>query len=359
VLKAPFPYFGGKSRAAAQIWARLGDPDNYVEPFFGSGAVLLARPGGHGKVETVNDADGLLSNFWRAVRADPASVAAYADWPVNEADLHARHLWLVGRRESLTDRLMADPDWCDVKAAGWWVWGACCWIGGGWCVGKGPWVNENGRFVRRGQGQGVPRQRPHLSDAGHGVHRVPRLSNAGHGVHRKRPHLGDAGHGVHRVPCLENEPVDRLSFLTGWFESLSKRLARVRVCCGDWSRVCGPCVTTKHGVTGVFLDPPYAHDVGRCKGLYASDCNETSAQVQQWCLEHGHDPSLRIALCGYEGEHDLLERAGWTVMAWKAQGGYSTTGKGEENTNRFRERVWFSPHCLPAGLDSVDGTLSL
>jgi len=43
-VRAPFPWFGGKRRAAALIWRALGDPPNYVEPFFGSGASLLARP---------------------------------------------------------------------------------------------------------------------------------------------------------------------------------------------------------------------------------------------------------------------------------------------------------------------------
>ena len=71
-LEAPFPYFGGKSRAADVVWQALGDVDHYVEPFFGSGAVLLARPA-PGGLETVNDKDGLLANFWRAVRADPAA----------------------------------------------------------------------------------------------------------------------------------------------------------------------------------------------------------------------------------------------------------------------------------------------
>ena len=42
--KAPFPWFGGKARIAAQVWQRFGDVRNYVEPFFGSGAVLLNRP---------------------------------------------------------------------------------------------------------------------------------------------------------------------------------------------------------------------------------------------------------------------------------------------------------------------------
>lgn len=34
-LRAPFPWFGGKSRAADIIWQRLGaDVINFVEPFF-------------------------------------------------------------------------------------------------------------------------------------------------------------------------------------------------------------------------------------------------------------------------------------------------------------------------------------
>lgn len=43
-MKAPFPWFGGKSRAASAIWGRFGDVDTYNEPFSGSLAVLLARP---------------------------------------------------------------------------------------------------------------------------------------------------------------------------------------------------------------------------------------------------------------------------------------------------------------------------
>src|SRR5271157_42331 len=110
ILKAPFPYFGGKSRAASLVWPRFGQVRNYVEPFFGSGAMLLARPEWAG-TETVNDADGLLSNFWRALKDDPAEVAKWADWPVNENDLHARHSWLVGRKATLQAWLEGDPDW--------------------------------------------------------------------------------------------------------------------------------------------------------------------------------------------------------------------------------------------------------
>lgn len=42
-LKAPFPYFGGKSRVAEPVWQRFDDVPNYVEPFAGFLAILLAR----------------------------------------------------------------------------------------------------------------------------------------------------------------------------------------------------------------------------------------------------------------------------------------------------------------------------
>jgi len=58
MLDTPFPYFGGKSKIADIVWKRLGDVPNYVEPFFGNGAVLLRRPHKPG-IETVNDKDGL------------------------------------------------------------------------------------------------------------------------------------------------------------------------------------------------------------------------------------------------------------------------------------------------------------
>ena len=75
MLKAPFPWFGGKSRVAAQVWERFGDVPNYVEPFAGSLAVLLGRPTAAG-TETVNDLDCYLANFWRAVAADPVGVSS-------------------------------------------------------------------------------------------------------------------------------------------------------------------------------------------------------------------------------------------------------------------------------------------
>jgi site-specific DNA-adenine methylase len=67
-LRAPFPWFGGKSRAAPLVWEAFGNVANYIEPFAGSLAVLLGRPTPP-QTETVNDLDCYLANFWRALGA--------------------------------------------------------------------------------------------------------------------------------------------------------------------------------------------------------------------------------------------------------------------------------------------------
>jgi DNA adenine methylase len=332
-LKAPFPWFGGKSRVSNLVWERFGaDVPNYIEPFFGSGAVLLGRPGGAGGVETVNDKDGMIANFWRAIAADPESVAAWCDWPCNENDMHARHAWLVGQRADLVARLEGDPGFYDAKIAGWWCWGICLWIGNGWCSGRGPWIVEDGRLVRRGD------EIETEDETGQLAH----LGTKGQGINRKLMEIGGAGCAANlRGALMKTAPP-----LLDWFAALSSRLRRVRVCSGDWSRICGPSPTVKIGTTAVFLDPPYSAEAERTTDIYAQDDASVANDVRAWCREHGNDPALRIALCGYAGEHDELEALGWDVVAWKARGGYGSQGSDRGRENAARERIWFSPHCL-------------
>ena len=375
-MKAPFPWFGGKRDVAPAVWDRFGEGVNYVEPFFGSGAVLLNRPDWTpemARVETVNDADGLLANAWRAILHDPEATAHYADWPVNENDLHARHAHLVAHRADVTRRLEGDPEWHDPKLAGWWLWGICCWIGGGWCSGNGPWqtidgklvdtrtepdLGDAGRGVKRklvhlgagrgvsrqrvhlGAGQGVSRRRVHLGDAGRGVSRQLVHLSPGQGVHRQLVHLGNAGRGV---------AGDGEQGLVAWLTALAERLARVRVCCGDWARVVTDSASGQRmGTTAVFLDPPYSTEADRDMGIYANDSGTVAHDVREWCIANGNRPQYRIALCGYTGEgHDgLVEDHGWTVHTWSTQGGMANIGNAAGAVNRHREAIWFSPHCL-------------
>lgn len=78
-MKSPFVWFGGKRQIAPMVWERFGDVNNYIEPFAGSLAVLLARPSPP-KAETVNDLCGFVTNFWRALRDAPDEVAKWADY---------------------------------------------------------------------------------------------------------------------------------------------------------------------------------------------------------------------------------------------------------------------------------------
>ncbi len=320
-LAAPFPYFGGKSLACETVWSALGDPENYVEPFAGSAAMLLGRPN-VGKVETINDADGFVANFWRAVSLDAAEVARHVDWPTNEADLIARHSWLVRNAPGLLQRLEADPDYYDAKVAGWWCWGACNWIGSGWCSGTGPWQHDGEKLVDA-------RQLPHLS--------------AGRGVNRKLPHLGDAGRGVNRQLPHLSAGQGRSAYIHEWFGALMDRTRGVRVTVGDWQRVLTDSVTVRHGLTGVFLDPPYTK--GAMDYAAGGVGGELADKVRAWCAKNGNDKRLRIVLCGHAGEHDALLQDGWHTRAWTARKGYAITDEAVENS--ASETLWCSPHCVP------------
>ena len=378
-LKAPFPAFGGKRRIAAEVWKRFG-PDhktggvrNYIEPFCFSAAVLLGRPGGPGAVETINDRNGYVVNFWRAVAADPDSVAEHCDWPVSEIDMHARHRYLQSDEAAASlHQLRTDPDHYDARIAGWWCWGACCWIGSGWCDERPhTWDGESRRitWAADGLGRGFTRKRPDVGrdGKGKGIVRpptnIPHLDSlgAGGGGVAGRPQLGDKfarGRGVNSNDTASTID-ERRGWIGSWMRRLSDRLRPVRVCAGHWSRVCDSHTTmTRLGITGVFLDPPYRKTLAdgstnRTGHIYASDrtqdIDRLCDEVMAWCLKWASNPQVRIALCGLEGEYPEIEstigqHGGWTVLEWASGGGYGN--RSAENVNRHRERVWFSPHCL-------------
>jgi DNA adenine methylase len=307
-LKAPFPYFGGKRRIADLIWQAFGDAPNYIETHCGSAAVLLARPTAP-RIETINDIDCHVANFWRAMAADPDAVAASADWPVNEADLHARSTRL-GNDAVFIERMHSDPDFHDPRIAGIWAWGMCTAIGGNWL----------------------------RSDSG----ALPRVCGwiSGNGLHAGQiPAVGHSGRGIHSP--------ERQSLVV-WFRRLQDRLRRVRVCCGDFERVLAGSVTGESNTAknmgmspcAVFLDAPY-QEQGRAK-VYECDGGDEFQRAWVWALAHGSSDHFRIAVCGYDDGRRTP--SGWSVVAWKAQGGFGNRNKA--NTNRHRERIWLSPHCL-------------
>jgi DNA adenine methylase len=292
-MKAPFPYFGGKAQIADVVWRYLGQPAHYLEPFFGSGAVLLARRGYNPALhtETVNDADGYVCNVWRAIQFSPQETAKVCDWPVNHADLIARKARLIREENYLLENLCKDDKWHDVELAGYWIWAASCWIGSG--------------LTRPGQ----------------------------------RPHLSNKGMSIHMTTC---------GSIYDWFDRLSERLRRVRVVCGDWSRICGGDWQDKTWPTvGYFFDPPYSVE-DRDNGIYHKESLTVAQDVANWCIERGRRENYRIVLAGYVDEHPQLIEAGWRVHQWTAQGGYGNTARsgvtrGQEN--RKRECLYVSPGC--------------
>lgn len=282
IALAPFPYFGGKSRVANVVWKFLGSPKHYMEPFFGSGAVLLSRPFYDPKnhVETVNDKDGFVCNVWRALKFAPHEIVKWCDWPANHADLLARRKALLKSEEHLLKNLIKDPEWCDPVIAGYWIWVASCSV--------------------------------HMDFST-----------------KARPQLSSLGQGVIVKSGTE---------LLDLFECLSMRLRNVRVVCGDWTQICGGNWQDFQGKSvGIFFDPPYSSE-SRTKNLYREDSKKVAEDVSEWALEHGKLKNFRIVVAGYEGEHELLCRANWSVFKWASSGGAST--------NRKKERLFCSPHCL-------------
>lgn len=291
LLKAPFPWTGGKSTIADKVWSALGDVGHYIEPFCGSMAVLLARSGVP-QVETVNDLDHYLVNFWRSVQRHPQTVADHAVNPLSEVDLSARNEALIRTSDEFRLKIEADPDFCDPKLAGWWVWGQSTIIG-----------------------------RPFAHD-----------------VCKKMPSLFPMGVNAFGA---EDPRV--------WMAGLAARLRHVRILYGDWSRCLGSTAlglskSKRVSSAGVFLDPPYAD--GDFK--YASGGGgEVWEAVRDWAIEHGKYKHLRIVLAGYEDGRDLPE--GWTRFNWLGHGGLGRKSGPSEAANRGREVLWLSPHCLNLG----------
>jgi len=353
-IHPPYIWFGGKRKVAPQVWAALGDVDNYIEPFFGGGAVWLLRPHAP-RLETINDYDGFVANFWRAVQRDPLAVADAMNRPVNEVDLESMHRYLcrMPEKSEFLERMKLEIDYYDVTRAAYWCHGLNAWIGGGWCDGEYYPENNAASF-----GRGVcadANKLPHLNNAGRGIHRqLPHLGDAGCGIHRQRPHLGDTGRGIHRqLPHLGDagcgEHARRGENLRAWMMQIFNRLRNVRVCCGDWERICTEGATSHGARLGIFLDPPYSAEAGRDNNIYRVEDTSVAHRVRAWCVERGPDKRHRIVLAGYDGEHNDLEKIGWRVLAWKAPGGYANFAADDTGRiNATRERLWFSPHCPAA-----------
>jgi site-specific DNA-adenine methylase len=357
--KSLFPYFGGKSEISAEVWKLLGPVKNYVEPFLGSGAVYFTSPFDH--TSTLNDFSGHMVNLWRSIKRDHAAVAEEASYLIGEHDVHACEVEALNKSDELTRRLEGDIEFYDPKLAGRYLWGLSNKIGS-FAVDEGPWVVIDGvltdkrtlvdaavegvgisrempcstnkgvtRQIPNACGRGVSRQIPVLGTAGTGISRKIPSMGGGRGVSRALPFVGNTGMGISRK-LGDGSRVDYIMSLMDYFV---RRLEHARICCGDWARVCkSRSVTTCHGLTGIFLDPPYevSGDVYKESGCFRD--------VVAWAASEGNNPLLRLVLAGYDCPEVDASLVGWRKVKWKQKGGY---GGGK---NSDRETIWASPGCL-------------
>lgn len=73
-MKAVAKYPGSKWSLAQWIISYFPEHHSYLEPFFGSGAVLFNKP--RSRIETVNDLDNNVVNLFECMREDPAKLAS-------------------------------------------------------------------------------------------------------------------------------------------------------------------------------------------------------------------------------------------------------------------------------------------
>lgn len=342
ILSPPFSYHGSKRRQAAEIALRLGDTTVYAEPFAGSlAALLLKEPC---EREVVCDKNGLIVNFWRALRNDPHEVAYWADYPTFHDDLTARHTWLIKWVQANANRLVHDADWSDPQAAGWWVWGISNWIGGGFCSAI-MWTDDDSAYQYVSNNGGneiiVPHNKIPLMGATHG----------GRGVQVQRTQIpaiaGTAvgGRGVQAQRKSLSQTIGGGSRLIDWFEMLAQRLSHVIVLNRDWKSAVTPTVLLQHGrkkdTVGVLLDPPYLLDERTSSTvLYNSDVDTNSdhaaVEAYRWAIEHGEE--YKIAYCAHLGDFPLPD--GWT-----------SNNPVKLRIGKRLEVIYYSPACFTNNTD--------
>ena len=232
------------------------------------------------------------------MKYDPDGLAWEADYPTIHQDLTARHRWLMEWSRENAGRLSQDPEYYNLRAAGWWGWGASSWLGSGWCL-----IDEEKRpKVPDGGGQGLQAQRVELP--------------------------GEVGTGER---------------LTPWFRALARRLSRVVVLNRDWKSAVTPTVLQEHRkqarTVGIFLDPPYRTG-SRKQTLYESDLEGTSDGTAQetWEWARFMGERYRIAYACREG--DVEPPRSWETLRMEFG------GVKDPERRETLDMLAFSPACI-------------
>lgn len=87
-MNAIFKYPGSKWNIAKWIIQHFPPHHSYLEPFFGSGAVLFTKS--RSPIETVNDLNGDIVNLFEWIRRDPERLAHDIYWTPYARDIYER-----------------------------------------------------------------------------------------------------------------------------------------------------------------------------------------------------------------------------------------------------------------------------
>ena len=406
-LAAPFPIHGGKYEWRHIVWDRLGqDLDGYLEPFAGSIAMLLTAPR-PARREVICERDLYICNFWRAMQADAAAVARYADRPTFHADFRAAGKWMLDWAAQVkAERKDLRFDWYDVKAAGLWAWGQSLSIGldfpverkGGKESGKIPHVYDNPRGSRgtaaqrrmvdrsgaslasdetpfAGQpnassGRGVMAQRtgypsdeiPHVKDIPGGQGVMPQAADGIPTIGQTpTPQTGlQKAQAAEGAPALNAEPCARAGIqkaqmggsigtgerLLPWFLAIQRRIEKVVILDRDWTAIKSDSKTMRTKTHGRFVTGAFIDPPYRAAKQASEKYGLTDAEsddVAEAAYAWATDPK--------QADDDrmriafCMHQGDFPVPAgWTVE-----TKKMMRNRGRSVDCIIFSPHCLQPG----------
>lgn len=96
-MPAVIKYPGAKWSIAKWIIAHFPEHHSYLEPYFGSGAVLFTKE--RSNIETVNDMDGDVVNLFDWIRNDPERLARAVYWTPYSREVYDR-AWAAAKTET-------------------------------------------------------------------------------------------------------------------------------------------------------------------------------------------------------------------------------------------------------------------
>lgn len=204
-LKPPAPYYGGKTRLAPWIVSLMSPHQRYVEPFAGTASVLLAKP--RCRLEVLNDVDGDVVTFFRALRDRPDELE------------RACRLTPYARDEFLECREPAE-DLDDLeRARRWW-----CRVTQGFNSSPGRWATGWSLSVRRGTSEPVTaanlvdrfeaiadRLRTVAIENTDAVDLIPRFDDEDTVIYCDPPYLGETRRGRERRNAVHDYAHDMLT----------------------------------------------------------------------------------------------------------------------------------------------------